>query len=155
MYAVTSSYVRSLLSKMPFCPWSQMAHPSRSFCIRPSLHLLRVLTGWSLLMAWVIHDFAFCHSHPTSCKASLSRSPLHRGLHHFPAGGFQLHPQLFLAVFVSRFFQQPPAAEHYAWWFSYLFVLFLLYCLYFKDKDSYLWIPSSHGEVSVVVFFLN
>lgn len=31
-----------------------------------------------------------------------------------------------------------------------LFVLFLLHCLYFKDKDSYLWIASSHGEVSLV-----
>lgn len=75
---------------------------------------------------------------------------LHRGLHHFPAGGFQFHPQLFLAVFVSCFLQQSPTAEHYAWWFYCLFVLFLLYCLYFKDIDSYLWIPSSHGEVSVV-----
>lgn len=92
MYAVTSSYGRSLFSKMSFCPWFQMPHSSWSFCTRPLLHLLGILTGCYLLMAWVTPGFAFSHSHHTSCRASVSRSPLPQRSSPFSSWRFSVPP---------------------------------------------------------------
>lgn len=70
-----------------------MSHSSRSFCIRPLLHLLGILTGCSLLMAWVIHGFAFCHNHHASCRASVSCSLLPQTSSPFSSWRFSVPPQ--------------------------------------------------------------
>lgn len=95
---------------MPFCPWSQMSQSSRSFCTRPLLHLTGILTGWSLLMAWVIHGLAFCHSHHTFCRASVSRSPLPQRSSPFSIWRFSFLPPTLSAclfhVYYSNLLQQ-------------------------------------------------
>lgn len=144
MYAVTSSDVCwSHLSGMPFCPCSQISHSSwlllyQAFSAPPGNHDCTKSYGWSLLMVWVIHCFAFYHSHDTSSRVSVSHAPLLHRVHHLPAGDYQFHPQLFSQCLCFMFITSIPYRRAFYWIICLWFYpyLFCFYCTVYTLKTK-------------------